>query len=126
MRPTVVWIACVSAVFFSPATTAHHSTANYDHSTKVLVEGTVTSFQWTNPHSWVFLSVPTDTGDEEEWAIECGSISQLLQNNWTREKVLPGDHVRIVAWIARDGTRRGEMHSLVTDDDETLLNSVRY
>jgi len=122
----VLLLSSFSSLFFCQTVLAHHSTSNYDHSTKVLVEGTVTKFKWTNPHSWVYLNVPTEDGGVEEWAIECGSPVQLLQNNWTREDVEAGDHVRIIAWIARDGTRRGEMHSLVTDEDRTLFNSSNY
>ena len=118
--------SCIASLLISHNAWSHHSTANYDHSAKVLVEGTVTKFKWTNPHSWLYVSVPTEGGGEEEWAIECGSVAQLLQNDWARDDIQPGDHVRIVAWIARDGTRHGEMHSIVTDDNKTLLNSVGY
>ena len=32
---------------------AHHSFAVFDHSRTVTVKGTVTKFQWTNPHAFL-------------------------------------------------------------------------
>lgn len=105
---------------------AHHSTANYDHVNKALVEGTVEKFKWTNPHSWIFLKVPNEKGGTDDWALECGSIAQLMQIGWTRDKVKPGDKVKIVASIARDGSNRGEIETLITADGKELKNRVGY
>ncbi|MFT3907538.1 MAG: DUF6152 family protein [Steroidobacteraceae bacterium] len=118
---TVIALGLLSSVAWS-----HHSTAAYDRDHKVLVEGTVKDFKWTNPHSWLFMSVPDDKGGIDEWAFECGSVVQLKNIGWTRNKVKAGDKVKIVAIIARDGTRRGEVQTLVTADGEKLQNRIGY
>ncbi|MFT3905270.1 MAG: DUF6152 family protein [Steroidobacteraceae bacterium] len=105
---------------------AHHSTAQYDHEHKVLVEGTVERFKWTNPHSWMFVKVPDGKGGEEEWALEAGTPVQLMNIGWTKEKIKPGDKVKVVAVIARDGTKRGEIQSVITAAGETLKNKIAY
>lgn len=105
---------------------AHHSTAQYDHEHKVLVEGTVERFKWTNPHSWMFVKVPDGKGGEDEWALEAGTPVQLMNIGWTKEKIKPGDKVKVIAVIARDGTRRGEIQSVITADGETLKNHIAY
>ena len=105
---------------------AHHSSANYDHENKSLVEVTVKQFKWTNPHSWIFMSVPDGKGGTEDWALECGSIAQLMQIGWTRNKVKPGDKIKVVAAIAHDGSNRGEIETLITADGKELKNRVGY
>jgi hypothetical protein len=119
-------IVAVMALSISTFASAHHSTANYDHENKSLVEGTVKQFKWTNPHSWIFLTVPDENGGTQDWALECGSIAQLMQIGWTRDKVKPGDKVKIVAAIARDGSNRGEIETLITADGKELKNRVGY
>ena len=42
---------------------AHHSFAVFDHTRTVAVKGTVTKFQWTNPHAFLELDVPDDKGN---------------------------------------------------------------
>ena len=37
---------------------AHHSYAMFDMSKTVTLQGTIRDFQWTNPHSWIWIDVP--------------------------------------------------------------------
>jgi hypothetical protein len=98
----------------------------YDTEHKVLIEGTVSQFDWVNPHSWLWLTVPTDTGGSDQYALECGSIAQLLQIGWTRDKVKVGDKVKIVGALRKDGVKRGEVFTLITASGEQLKNRVGY
>jgi hypothetical protein len=125
MRKQTLSLLLIALAGSLPAT-AHHSTAIYDHENKVLIEGTVTQFKWTNPHSWLYMKVPDGKGGTEDWAIEAGTVVQLINVGWTREKVKPGDKVKVVAVIARDGSRKGEIHSLITASGETLKNKVAF
>jgi hypothetical protein len=121
----ILFAALLLAGLAVPAA-AHHSTAIYDHANKVLIEGTVTQFKWTNPHSWLYLKVPDGKGGTEDWAIEAGTVVQLINVGWTRDKVKPGDKVKVIAVIARDGSRKGEVHSLITASGETLKNKIAF
>lgn len=120
-----LWLVAAGLGGAMPAM-AHHSSAMYDISHKVLIEGTVSQFDWVNPHSWLWLKVPDGKGGEDDYALECGSIAQLLQIGWTREKVKVGDKVKIVGALRKDGVKRGEVFTLTTASGETLLNRVGY
>jgi Family of unknown function (DUF6152) len=37
---------------------AHHSFAMFDHTRTLTLKGTVTKFQWTNPHAYIEMDVP--------------------------------------------------------------------
>ena len=53
---------------------AHHSFAMFDTTTKVTLTGSVTEFQWTNPHAYIELDVAEANGTaKKHWTIELGS-----------------------------------------------------
>ena len=50
---------------------AHHGFVSwYDMSHSVTVKGTVTGFDWTNPHSYIYMDVKNEKGAVEAWRIE--------------------------------------------------------
>src|SRR5262249_13383724 len=57
-------------LFIASAAYAHHSAAGIDRSKSVTVEGTVKSFKWANPHSWLEVEVPNSKGGADLWNFE--------------------------------------------------------
>ena len=47
-------------LFASRSTPAHHSGVMFDHSSQKQVTGTVSNFEWTNPHVWLWITVVDD------------------------------------------------------------------
>ena len=58
---------------------AHHSFTMFDLTKVLTITGTVTEFQWTNPHSYIEIDVPDESGAVKHWSIEMGSPSILQQ-----------------------------------------------
>jgi hypothetical protein len=59
--------------------------------------GTVTEFQWTNPHVFVLVHGTIDVDDEPAiWRLETTSPSNLIRWGWSATSLRPGDHVSIV------------------------------
>ena len=54
-------------LLLSVSLSAHHGQAGYNTTTAVTVSGTVTGFQFVNPHSIVDLDVKDDKGEETKW-----------------------------------------------------------
>ena len=49
---------------------AHHSfAAEFDINQPIQLRGEVIRMVFTNPHSYIYLKVKTDDGQEQEWAI---------------------------------------------------------
>ena len=82
---------------------AHHSTAEYDMTALTSVKGTVTKFEWSNPHAYIYLEVKDDKGTVQTWSAELGSLGMLARVNWKRDTVKPGDELTIYGNRARDG-----------------------
>jgi Family of unknown function (DUF6152) len=84
---------------------AHHAAANYDHSKTVSVTGTVTRFQFINPHVGVWIDVEDEQGNVVEWSGEFQGILDLYRNfGWNRDTFKPGDKVTLIGNPARDGS----------------------
>jgi len=86
-----VLLAAVSAY-------AHHSqAAQYDTSKTVKIEGTLVQFQFRNPHTFIQVEAPDETGEKVRWSIEWGGVGQLNGQGVTRTTLKYGDPVIITA-----------------------------
>jgi hypothetical protein len=93
MRNKAALAIAVSALIAAP-TLAHHSFAMFDQRKIVTLEGTVTEFQWTNPHAFIEIDVPT-AGKLVHWSIELNSPNNLRRQGWTRTALKAGDKVSL-------------------------------
>jgi hypothetical protein len=92
---------------------AHHSFAVYDRTKTLTIKGNVKTFQWTNPHCVVWVTVQPDGGGEpQEWGIETTSPGVLTRSGWTRNSIKPGDHVAVEFNPLRDGSHGGGLNSV--------------
>jgi|SRR5579872_3814 len=85
------------------ATHAHHGiNAWYDMTKSVTLKGAVTSFEWTNPHSYIHIDVKNEKGVIENWSAEIGNIGMLSRYGWRRDTLKHGDQVTLIGNPARD------------------------
>jgi hypothetical protein len=101
---------------------AHHSFAMFDTETTITVEGTVTAFEWTNPHAYIELDVDGDDGEVHHWTIELGSPSILMQSGWMYSDIQPGDRVSATLNPLRDGQPGGLLGRVTLEDGRELGN----
>jgi hypothetical protein len=93
----VVGVLGASAVLW-----AHHSmSAVYDESKQVTLRGSVTKFDWANPHVWVW--VETANGN---WGVEFASRTEMRRLGWTGELLHVGDEVTVTASTSRVASKR--------------------
>jgi hypothetical protein len=99
---------------------AHHGSSNYDLSKSVSVRGTVTEFNFINPHSAIHLQAKDDKGNDEQWLIEADSPNNLARAGWTRESLKPGDQVTIVGNRLKDGSKVMRLQKVIFSDGKEL------
>ena len=85
---------------------AHHSRAMFDVDTLVSVEGVVTDVQWRNPHMWVTLDVPGDSGKTESWGFEGAGAASMVAAGISPQILKVGNKVKIIAHPGRDKAKR--------------------
>ena len=105
------------ALLAAPAA-AHHSFAMFDQSKIMTLEGTVTEFQWTNPHAFIEL----DATGGRHWSIELNSPNNLKRQGWTRAALKPGDKITLRMSPLRNG-KPGGLFLDLTRADGKLLDS---
>jgi hypothetical protein len=119
---TVGAAAIAGLIGVGPAV-AHHSTAAFDTSQVVKIEGTITQFRWINPHASIKIDGGTGKG---LWTIEMTAPNVLLNDGWTRDALQPGDKVTIYANPLRnavtlnDGSTGGLYVGVVLANGSTL------
>lgn len=89
------------AMLVSPVR-AHHSVSMFDSSREVVLEGTVTKLEWTNPHVWIRLNVADEHGELVEWGVEASNPLDLGRKGWSKTSFKPGDEVKITIHPARN------------------------
>jgi hypothetical protein len=106
---------------------AHHGVApHYDDSKQVTIDGTVSEFQFINPHSFVYLRVVGADGAEAVWHCELASRSVLARNGLTQEMFAPGTHVRITGSQARQNPTGCALREAHFDDGSVLRSSTLF
>lgn len=101
--------AILAAIVLAAGTTAgaHHSFAAFNTTTEKTIVGTVKVFEWTNPHTWIWVDVTNDKGAVETWGVEGMSPNYLARRGWTKNTFKFGDKVTIVVRPLRDGSTGG-------------------
>ncbi len=97
--------AFLLAVTLAPLGAHHSMAAAYDDKKPVTVKGTVTKFDWGNPHVFVFVDVTSANGEIQNWTCEMLSRIELKRIGWTRDSINPGDEVTVEGSAARDGSK---------------------
>jgi hypothetical protein len=116
-----------TALLVASACFAHHGVApHYDESKPVAIDGTVSEFQFINPHSFVYLRVVAANGQEAVWHCEMASRSVLERNGLTAQMFAPGKHVRIDGIQARQNPTGCALREAHFDDGSVLRSSTLF
>jgi hypothetical protein len=103
---------------------AHHSFAMFDQTKLVSLKGTITDFQWTNPHGFIHIEVPAGDPLAGVWQIELNSPNNLKRQGWSSTTLKPGDKVTVVANPLRDTSKKGGLFGTVTLADGKVLGFI--
>jgi hypothetical protein len=86
---------------------AHHGVAHYDMKKTIALTGTITAFDWGNPHCLVHMDVMDDTGHFRHWTLEMSSTSAMSRRGWVKATLKRGDQVIVETHPAQNGTPLG-------------------
>jgi hypothetical protein len=93
---------------------AHHSFGLFDMSKSAQIEGTVIKLEWSNPHCWLFVMVPSADNGEVSYGFELTSVGEMTRRGWSKSAVKPGDKVKVTYHPVRDGRPAGYMMAVMT------------
>lgn len=72
---------------------AHHGVAAYDLGKTITLTGTVTRFDWENPHVVVYLDAQEEAAPLQHWSVEFAAPLLMRRLGWSDNSMKPGDRV---------------------------------
>ena len=111
----------LAALSFPLAVFAHHSFAMFDKDKEIeLKDATVVEWQWTSPHTWLFVTVRDGAKTPEKYSIEGGNPGLLRRQGFSKGSMKPGDKVTIYVSPLRSGEKGGVINAVKLADGKIL------
>jgi hypothetical protein len=113
--------AALSIAAASPAAAHHSFAAEFDVSRPISLTGIVQRMEFSNPHSWIYVKVTTDSGEVQEWAIEGAAPNALLRRGFNKNSLPAGLEINVRGFQARDRTFRAAGRDVTLPDGSKLF-----
>ncbi len=115
-------LLAIVALLCSGTALAHHSYAMFDNRKSIVVEGSIAKFEWTNPHSfvWLYVKKADKPGEYDLFAFEGDTPNELRANGWSKDSLKAGDKVRVRYFPLRDGRPGGRLIQVLRGDGTVL------
>jgi len=123
---SIVRIAAAAGVLVSlggPAS-AHHSGAMFEPEKTITIKGVVKEFEYTNPHSWLWVTVTNDDKTTTDWGFEAEGPSTLFRAGIKKSDLKPGDSVTVTGRPMRDGRPAAAWVKVIKEDGRVLQTRV--
>lgn len=99
---------------------AHHSPSAFDLKTTRTFEAVVRTWEFSNPHAFLWVYINDASGTPELWGLEGGGAAALIRAGWNKNTVKPGDKVTVDINPLRDGRNGGSLVNLTLADGRKL------
>jgi hypothetical protein len=99
---------------------AHHGIAAYEEAKEVTVTGSVTYFDFVNPHTLIYLNVKQSDGTIARWQGQLTSPNNLARVGWTRRSLQMGEQVTITGYPAKNSANTMWIRRIVKSNGTEL------
>jgi len=105
---------------------AHHAfAAEYDENKLVTVSGTVTEFEWINPHAWLYIDGKDANGTPGNWSFEMGAPGGLASRGWKKGDLKKGDQVTVDGYAAKDRSNVANARTVILPNGRKLFGGFQ-
>jgi len=118
-RLQIVVLAAAIVAAASPLS-AHHSWP-VNTNKLVTVKGTVTGYNWTNPHVMIGLNVADAGGKVDKWDVGGPSTARMSGNGWDKSTLKPGDVITATGYRFTDGSNILRLEKIVMADGKQMF-----
>jgi hypothetical protein len=120
MKTRVIAAVVLCSFLTVPAVFGHHAGSNYDRDHEITLTGTVTQYEFANPHVSVHFDVKDEKGVVSHWTAQAGPPGRVFREGWGRDSLKPGDTVKVTGLPSKDGAKSMRIQHLVTPSGEVL------
>ena len=117
MKRTLFALLVSGAMALAAPAFAHHSATPFDTEKTITLEGTVTKWELTNPHSWLHVEVKDKTGKSVIWGFEAEGPSTIQRAGIKPSDFKVGTKIKITGNPMRDGTPAAMWIEAVRESD---------
>lgn len=119
------WVSALFAGFaallmISVPAIAHHGASPYDTSKLTTMKGTVSDFQFINPHVEISVDVTNDKGKIETWIGEANSPNVLSRHGWDRNIIKKGDQITVIGNQGKNGSKTLRLQKVILSNGQEL------
>jgi hypothetical protein len=120
----LIFLSLVSGFFLLSTTAfAHHGASVYDSAKLTTLKGTVTEFQFMNPHTAILFDVTGADGKVEKWTGEAPSLTTMSRAGWNKTIMKSGDKVTFIGNLAKSGSHIMRIRKVIfPDGKETVMD----
>lgn len=104
-RSFLIAVLTVTGLLITAGSADAHHSWQLDHSKLLTLSGTVTRFDFANPHVQLYVQVKEENGTTDTWQAGGPSPNQLSRGGWSRDSLKPGDQVTVAGYRNKDGSK---------------------
>ena len=119
-RLQILALAVIGIVAAASPLFAHHSWP-VDTSREITVTGTVTGYNWANPHVMIGLDVKEANGKIDKWNVGGPSTGRMAGNGWDRNTLKMGDVITAIGYRFTDGQNILRLQKVVMPNGKEMF-----
>lgn len=119
--PATRTAVCSVLLLFSAPAFAHHGASAYEPKLTTL-KGTITDYQFMNPHTEVSFDVKDSSGKVQNWTAEAASALTMSRLGWTRSMFKPGDQITVVGNSAKNGSHTMRLRKVTFNGKDYMID----
>ena len=119
-RRQILALGAVGILVAASPLSAHHSWP-VNFSREITVTGTVTGYNWANPHVMIGLDVKDDSGRIAKWDVGGPSLARMAGNGWNRDTLKMGEVITATGYRFADGANILRLQKVVMADGKEMF-----
>jgi hypothetical protein len=121
LGPATLLCFCFGFLSSTAPTLAHHGASAYEPKLTTL-KGTITDYQFMNPHTELAFDVKDASGKVSNWTAEAASALTMSRLGWSRSMFKPGDPITVVGNSAKNGSHTMRLRKVTFNGKDYVID----
>jgi hypothetical protein len=125
MKKSAIGLFAVAAGLLSVSLPlfAHHGTSVFDTSKALTLKGSVTEWDWSNPHCLLQFDIKNEGGQVVHWIAETQNPAEMVSLGWGKASFKAGDEITVTLMPVKNGRPYGRINLVVLPDGKTFVTT---
>jgi hypothetical protein len=119
-RSISIWAVTAGLLSLSMPLFAHHGNSVFDMTKTLSLKGSVTEWDWANPHCLLQFDVKDEGGQTVHWIVETQNPANMVMAGWGKATFKAGEEVTVTLAPAKNGRPFGRIHTVLLPSGKML------